>query len=124
MTCADSNVVPGPVGDVIDALELQQAVYFGQPSLDAGVSKCSAKSTRALGCSSLTSQSMTCWPETVVISRLVCVGSAVRACTMTRNVATEAGPGFRSPGSGVVANVAGRLRGLRNGAPSLAVVGS
>src|SRR2546421_12495320 len=41
---------------------------------------------------------------------------------MTRNVATEAGPGFRSPGSGVVANVAGRLRGLRNGAPSLAVI--
>src|SRR5947209_5165261 len=37
VTCADSNVVPGPVGDVIDALELQQAVYFGQPSLDAGV---------------------------------------------------------------------------------------
>jgi hypothetical protein len=37
VTCTDSDVIPSAVGDVIDALELQQAVDVGQPSLDTGV---------------------------------------------------------------------------------------
>ena len=37
MTGANSDVVPGSVGHVIDALEFQQAIDVREPTLDSGV---------------------------------------------------------------------------------------